>query len=86
MMYVSMYGEATWQFWREDGLAFDAPTAGKVYEVRGGIEEGKTHADLGITPAATTPAGSPSTTETASSATAKVAAVLAGIAGLAALL
>ena len=48
MMYVSMYGEATWQFWREDGLAFDAPTAGIKYEVMGGIDEGKTHDDLGI--------------------------------------
>lgn len=53
-MYVSMYGEATWQFWREDGLAFDDPTAGIVYEVEGGIDDGKTHEELGIPEAVTT--------------------------------
>jgi hypothetical protein len=33
-----MYGEATYQFWRQDGKAFDeAPTSIK-YEVMGGID------------------------------------------------
>jgi hypothetical protein len=38
-MYVSFWGEATWQFWRDDGLAFDEPTAGIVYGVMGGLDE-----------------------------------------------
>lgn len=53
IMYVSMYGEATYQFWREDGLAFDEPTAGIKYEVMGGIDDGKTHEELGIPEAIT---------------------------------
>ena len=32
IMYVSMWGEATYQISREDGLAFDAETAGITYE------------------------------------------------------
>ena len=31
-MYVSFWGEATWQIWREDGLRFDDETAGVTYE------------------------------------------------------
>lgn len=31
-MYVSFWGEATWQIWREDGLRFDDETAGATYE------------------------------------------------------
>ena len=32
-MFASMWGEATWMFWREDGMSFDDETAGAVYEV-----------------------------------------------------
>jgi hypothetical protein len=38
IMFVSMYGEATYQFWREDGLGFDAAPTNIVYEVMGGID------------------------------------------------
>lgn len=32
-MIVSMWGEATWMFWREDGLSFSDETAGIAYEI-----------------------------------------------------
>jgi hypothetical protein len=38
VMFFSMWGEATYQFWREDGMAFDVATAGTNYEVMGGID------------------------------------------------
>lgn len=34
-----MWGEATYQFWREDGLAFDDETAGIVYETDVGLDD-----------------------------------------------
>jgi hypothetical protein len=37
MMFFSMWGEATYQFWREDGMAFDDGTGGANYEVMGGF-------------------------------------------------
>ena len=39
-MFASMWGEATWMFWREDGLAFDDENAGITYEVLLGEEPG----------------------------------------------
>ena len=38
-MYVSFWGEATWQIWREDGLRFDDETAGASYEHGVGLDE-----------------------------------------------
>lgn len=38
MMYVSFWGEATWQFWRDDGLRFDDETAGITYEHGVGLD------------------------------------------------
>lgn len=38
MMYVSFWGEATWQFWRDDGLAFDDRKAGVTYENGVGLD------------------------------------------------
>jgi hypothetical protein len=50
VMYVSMWGEATYQIMREDGLAFSAATGTIAYE--------KASATAGSTPAGSTPAGS----------------------------
>ncbi len=46
IMYVSMYGDATYQITRTDGLSFaDEPKSVK-YEVDGGIADGKTHEEI----------------------------------------
>lgn len=45
-MYVSLYGDATYQVTRTDGLAFDEEPKSITYEVDGGIAEGKTHEDI----------------------------------------
>eukprot|EP01083_Nonionella_stella_P184900 672764_1 len=45
-MYVSLYGHTTYRFWRTDGMAFDEPAKEVTYEVMGGIDEGKTHAEI----------------------------------------
>jgi hypothetical protein len=45
-MYVSMYGDATYQVTRTDGLAFDAEPKSITYEVDGGIADGKTHEEI----------------------------------------
>jgi len=37
-MYVSFWGEATWQIQREDGLRFDAETACTNYEHGVGLD------------------------------------------------
>ncbi|KAL7549794.1 hypothetical protein ACHAWF_013051 [Thalassiosira exigua] len=46
IMYVSMYGHTTYQLTREDGNGFDDAPANIVYEVNGGVAEGKSHADI----------------------------------------
>lgn len=45
-MYVSLYGDATYQVTRTDGLAFDADPKSITYEVDGGIADGKTHEEI----------------------------------------
>lgn len=45
-MLVSMYGHTTYRFWRNDGMAFDEPAKSITYEVEGGIDDGKTHAEI----------------------------------------
>lgn len=45
-MYVSLYGDATYQVTRTDGLAFDAEPKSITYEVDGGIDGGKTHEEI----------------------------------------
>jgi hypothetical protein len=45
-MYVSLYGDATYQVTRTDGLAFDAEPKSITYEVDGGIADGKTHEEI----------------------------------------
>jgi hypothetical protein len=56
-MYVSMWGEATYQIMREDGLAFSAATGTIAYE--------KASATAGSTPAGSTPASGGSSPATA---------------------
>ena len=46
VMYVSMYGDATYQITRTDGLSFADEPMGVKYEVDGGIAEGKSHEDI----------------------------------------
>jgi len=46
IMYVSMYGDATYQVTREDGMSFDAEPKSVTYEVDGGYADGKTHDDI----------------------------------------
>lgn len=53
-MYVSLYGDATYQVTRTDGLAFDEEPKSITYEVDGGIAEGKTHEDIADQVAAVT--------------------------------
>ena len=43
---MSMYGDATYQVTRTDGLAFDAEPKSITYEVDGGIADGKTHEEI----------------------------------------
>lgn len=65
-MYVSLYGDATYQVSRTDGLAFDAEPKSITYEVDGGIADGKTHEEIADQVAAITasaPAAEDSTTE-----------------------
>jgi hypothetical protein len=45
-MYVSLYGDATYQVTRTDGLAFDAEPKSITYEIDGGIDGGKTHEEI----------------------------------------
>jgi len=45
-MYVSMYNHTTYRFYRTDGMSFKDATLGPKYEVLGGIDEGKTHAEI----------------------------------------
>lgn len=46
VMYVSMYGDATYQITRTDGLSFADEPKSVTYEVNGGIAEGKTHEEI----------------------------------------
>ncbi|KAL3773726.1 hypothetical protein ACHAW5_009835 [Stephanodiscus triporus] len=46
IMYVSMYGDATYQITRTDGLSFADEPKSITYEVNGGIAEGKTHEEI----------------------------------------
>jgi hypothetical protein len=46
VMYVSMYGDATYQISRTDGLSFADEPKDVKYEVDGGIAEGKTHEEI----------------------------------------
>jgi hypothetical protein len=43
VMYVSMYGNATYQIMRTDGMSFANEPKSITYEVDGGITTGKTH-------------------------------------------
>ncbi len=45
-MYVSMYGDATYQITRTDGMTFADEPKSVTYEVDGGIAAGKTHDEI----------------------------------------
>lgn len=46
IMYVSLYGDTTYQITRTDGLSFKVEPKAVMYEVNGGISEGKTHEEI----------------------------------------
>jgi hypothetical protein len=46
VMYVSMYGDATYQITRTDGMTFADEPKSVTYEVDGGIAAGKTHDEI----------------------------------------
>ena len=46
VMYVSMYGDATYQITRTDGMSFADEPKSITYEVDGGIAAGKTHEEI----------------------------------------
>ena len=67
-MYVSMYGDATYQITRTDGMSFADEPKSVTYEVDGGIAAGKTHEEIAdqvnaIKAASTTEDDAPATPE-----------------------